>query len=153
MEQKWNSVTSGNLINHWSMNWARFKDPICFLCLAGTVVASWPLKQQMAGSNNLFKIQYFFSLNLANSVKTYKKNSIVSDQDLILVRCSNATVSMKAIEWKNKNGNRSREFTGGVQKTWNLCYLLPLIFFSGLREALPFRLLPWSSSERNKDIS
>ena len=30
-----NSANSGNPINHWSMNWAQLKDPICCLCLAG----------------------------------------------------------------------------------------------------------------------
>ena len=39
-----NSGNSGNLINHWSMNWAQFKDPIFHMCLAGTLVASWSLK-------------------------------------------------------------------------------------------------------------
>ena len=43
------SMNSGNLINHWSMNWAQFKDPLCYLCLTGTVVASWSLKQAATG--------------------------------------------------------------------------------------------------------
>ena len=52
---KWirNSVNSGNLINHRSMNCAKFKDLLCYRCLAGAVVAS--LTQAVAGSNNLFK--------------------------------------------------------------------------------------------------
>ena len=33
------------------MNWAQFKDPVSQLCLAATVVASWPLTQEMAGLN------------------------------------------------------------------------------------------------------
>ena len=33
------------------MNWAQFKDPISHMCLAGAVVASWSLTQEMAGSN------------------------------------------------------------------------------------------------------
>ena len=33
------------------MNWAEFKDPVCHMCLAGTVVASWSLTQEMAGSS------------------------------------------------------------------------------------------------------
>ena len=31
---KWNR-NSGNLINHWSMNWAQFEDPVSHMCLAG----------------------------------------------------------------------------------------------------------------------
>ena len=42
-----NSANSGNLINHWSLNWADFKD----VCLAGAVVASWSLTQEVAGSS------------------------------------------------------------------------------------------------------
>ena len=44
-----NSVNSEKLINHWSMNWAQFKDPISHMCLAGTVVACWSLTQEMPG--------------------------------------------------------------------------------------------------------
>ena len=42
---KWirNSMNSGNLINHCSMNCTKFKDPLCCLCLVGALVASWPL--------------------------------------------------------------------------------------------------------------
>ena len=32
-----NSVNSGNLMNHRSMNWAQFKDPVSHMCLAGAV--------------------------------------------------------------------------------------------------------------------
>ena len=45
------SANSSNLINHWTMNWAQFKDPVSHMCLAGAVVASWSLKQKMAGSS------------------------------------------------------------------------------------------------------
>ena len=37
------SANSGNLINHRSMNWAQFKDPVSHMCLAGSVVASMSL--------------------------------------------------------------------------------------------------------------
>ena len=37
------SLNSEKLINHWSMNWAQFKDSITHMCLAGTVVACWSL--------------------------------------------------------------------------------------------------------------
>ena len=38
------------------MNWAQFKEPFCYLCLAGAVVASRALTQEIAGLNNLFKM-------------------------------------------------------------------------------------------------
>ena len=31
------------------MNWAQFKDPVSHMCLAGTVVVSWSLTQEVAG--------------------------------------------------------------------------------------------------------
>ena len=31
------------------MNWAQFKDPVSHTCLAGAVVASWSLTQEVAG--------------------------------------------------------------------------------------------------------
>ena len=56
------------------MNWAQFKDLVSHVCLAGTVIASWFLTQEVTGSS-LFNDKYFLSLNLANSLK---KNSSVS---------------------------------------------------------------------------
>ena len=45
------SANSGNLLNHWSINSGQFKYPVSHLCLAGTVVASWSLAQEVPGSN------------------------------------------------------------------------------------------------------
>ena len=71
---KWirNSMNSGNLINHWGMNWTQFKDTQYYPCVAGNVLASWPVTQEVAGSNNPFIILYFLSLNLLNLVKRIK---------------------------------------------------------------------------------
>ena len=33
------------------MKWAEFKDPVSYMCLAGPVVASWSLTQDVAGLN------------------------------------------------------------------------------------------------------
>ena len=47
MEQEF---TSGNLINqHESMNCAQFKDPVSHMRLAGVVVTSWSVTQEVAG--------------------------------------------------------------------------------------------------------
>ena len=77
-----NSVNSGNLINHWSMNWAQFKDFASHIYLAGIVVASWSLTQEVAGwqvQALLLQRQIFLSLNSLNSVKTFRKNSNAED--------------------------------------------------------------------------
>ena len=47
------SANSGNLINHWSMNWAQYKDPVSHMCLAGAVVTSWSFAPEGAGSSPL----------------------------------------------------------------------------------------------------
>ena len=45
-----NSLNSENPINHSSMNWAQFKDPVFHMCLADAAVASRSLTQWVAGS-------------------------------------------------------------------------------------------------------
>ena len=66
-----NSANSENLINHWSMNWTQFKDPVSHICLADTVAASWSLIQDVAGW------QIFLSLNSLNWVKIFSKQECI----------------------------------------------------------------------------
>ena len=33
------------------MNWAQFEDPVSCMCLAGVVVVSWSVMQEVASSN------------------------------------------------------------------------------------------------------
>ena len=37
------------------MNCGQFKDALCYLCLAGSMVTSWSLTQDVGGSNNPYK--------------------------------------------------------------------------------------------------
>ena len=60
-----NLANSGNLINHRSMNWAQFKDPVSHMCLAGTVVASWSLTQEVAGLRPLTVMTNIFVTKFA----------------------------------------------------------------------------------------
>ena len=46
------TMVIGNLIYHSSMNWAQFKDSLCYPCLAGTLIESWSLTQGVACSNS-----------------------------------------------------------------------------------------------------
>ena len=34
------------------MNWAKFKDPVSHVCLAGAIVSSWFVTQEVAGSSS-----------------------------------------------------------------------------------------------------
>ena len=50
MEQEFSY--SGSLINEWSMDGDQFKDSVSHVCLSGAAVASWSLRQEVAGSSN-----------------------------------------------------------------------------------------------------
>ena len=64
-------------MNHWCMNWAQFKDPVSHMGLAGAVVASWSLTQEVAGSNPFIIMTNIIVTELsANSVKKFRENSI-----------------------------------------------------------------------------
>ena len=67
-----NSVNSAKLINHLSINLAQFKDSVSHVCLAGAMVASWSLTQEVVGLIP-FNDNYFLFLNSLNSVKTFRK--------------------------------------------------------------------------------
>ena len=70
------SANSGNLINHWSVNWAQFKDPISHKCLAGTVVAYWSFTQEVADSSPFTVMTNILPLNSANSGKNLGKTQL-----------------------------------------------------------------------------
>ena len=46
-----NLANSRNLTSRQNMNWAQFSDSVTHVCLAGVVVASWSLTQEVAGSS------------------------------------------------------------------------------------------------------
>ena len=72
-----NSANSENIRNPWSMNGSQFTDPLCYLCLPGTVVASWFLTKEVTGSNPLLLHKYFTnSVDSACTNSFFKKNSI-----------------------------------------------------------------------------
>ena len=47
------------------MNLTQFKDPVSHLCLAGAVVASWSLTQEVAGSSPLTVMTNIFVTEFA----------------------------------------------------------------------------------------
>ena len=42
------------------MNWDQFEDPVSHMCLPGTVVASWSLTQEVAGSKHFTVMKNIF---------------------------------------------------------------------------------------------
>ena len=55
------------------MNWAQFKDPTSHVCLAGAVVASWPLTQEMAVSSPLTVMTNIFVTGITEFRETFRK--------------------------------------------------------------------------------
>ena len=49
--------------NHSSMSWGQFNDSFCYLCLAASVVASWPHTQEDTSFLNLI----FLSVNFCEN--------------------------------------------------------------------------------------
>ena len=81
MEQESSEFSkSGNLMNQANMNLSQFTDLVSYMCLAGYVVASWSLTQEMAGSSSFTIATIILSLNSLNSVKTFRENSIIKYQ-------------------------------------------------------------------------
>ena len=70
-----NSAKSGNTINHWSMDQGQFKDPVSHICLAGTVVASWSLTQEMSGLSPFTVLTNIFVTEFREFRETFGKNS------------------------------------------------------------------------------
>ena len=54
----------------------QFKDPVSDMCIAGVVVASCRLTQEVPGSSP-FNDKYFWSLNSLNSVKHSGKTPVM----------------------------------------------------------------------------
>ena len=53
------------------MNWVQYKDPVSHMCLVGTIIASWSLAQDVAGSSppwvNVFHYHTIFGKKLLNN--------------------------------------------------------------------------------------
>ena len=53
------------------MNWAQFKDPVSHMCLAGAVVASWSLTQEVAGLSPFTVMTNIFVTEFAVRAQLY----------------------------------------------------------------------------------
>ena len=68
MEFSLHGANSGNLINQWIMNSDQFKDPVSHMCLAGTVIASWSVAQEVAGSIPFNDKYLFYWIHLGKTI-------------------------------------------------------------------------------------
>ena len=55
------------------MNWAQFKDPVSHMCFAGTVVASWSLTQEVAGSSHFTVMTHIFVTQFAEFSEIFRE--------------------------------------------------------------------------------
>ena len=53
------------------MNWAQFKDPVSHMCLAGSVVASWSITQEVAGLSPFTVMTNIFVTEFAVRAQLY----------------------------------------------------------------------------------
>ena len=60
------------------MKWAQFKDPVSSMCLASTMVASWSLTQEVAGSSPFTVMTNIFVTEFAEFSETFRKTSIAT---------------------------------------------------------------------------
>ena len=59
------------------MNWAQFNDPVCNMCLAGAVVASWSLTHDREGSSPFTVMNKYFFPGFDEFSETFRENSIL----------------------------------------------------------------------------
>ena len=57
------------------MNGAQFKDPVFHMCLAGAVVASWSLTQELAGSSPFTVMENIFVTEFTEFSEQFRENS------------------------------------------------------------------------------
>ena len=74
------------------MTWGQFKDSLSYMCLAGFMVTTWSLTQEVAGFNNIF--DKICSLNSVNLMTTFGENS---NNWLIGELCQRTTSFIKSI--------------------------------------------------------
>ena len=60
------------------MNWGQFKDPVSHLCLAGVVIASWCLTQEMAGLNPFIEMTNILVTEFSEFNDSFRENSNAS---------------------------------------------------------------------------
>ena len=83
------------------MNQSQFKDPVSHMCLAGTVVESWSLTQEMTGSNsftlmtNIFFVTEFTEFSESHLGKTPTARQRVADSHTLIVQYSQMKINIR----------------------------------------------------------
>ena len=92
------------------MNRSQFKDPASQMCLAGAVVACWPLKQEVAGSIPFTVGTNNFVIEFAEFSKTFRENSYVGDlhcirfyEKLLCLKTALGCLKCKLFKFKSKD--------------------------------------------------
>ena len=68
------------------MYWAQFKDNVSHMCVAGTVVATWYLTKEVAGSSP-FNDKYFITENIKEKLHSHNQAPVTElDLELKLIK-------------------------------------------------------------------
>ena len=81
------------------MNWSQFKDALSHMCLAGAVIASWPLTQELTDSNPFTVMTNIFVTELS---ETFRENS----RDVFVVRLLRLEQGMESWNLQRIQGKR-----------------------------------------------
>ena len=68
------------------MNWAQFKDPVSHVCLAGTVVESWSLTQEVTGSSPFTVMTNIFVTEFSEFSEKIRKTPLSQQRHQTYVR-------------------------------------------------------------------
>ena len=84
------------------MNWTQFKNPVSHMCLAGAVLASWPLIQEEAGSS---PFTVMTNIVVTEFSETFRNNSNLKHNKVSVISISSyfllITVYVKWVLYKD----------------------------------------------------
>ena len=75
------------------MNWAQFKDPHCYLCLHGAVLACWFSTQKIGGLNTAFLQKKILQILLI-LYNSFRENSKIAIFVFFFVKTASEDVSV-----------------------------------------------------------
>ena len=97
-----NSPKSGDLINHWSINWDQFEDLVSDMCLPGSVEVSWSLTREATCSNSFnekYICQWFYWIQWKFWENSIERYNILYHNKSLLYFLSHKKYSEK-FQWK-----------------------------------------------------
>ena len=80
------------------MNWGQFKDPVCYMCISGTVIVPWSLTQEVAGSSPFTVMTNIFVTEFNEFSDTFRKSSrVIFIFISVTTATANSTITLAAL--------------------------------------------------------